>query len=122
MKLLIAVFTVLIIVASSTALNMANADSFPFYPVLPSPIQSNLEPYMQDQNGFKITTNSDKLRLIDQPFPLLLLFPLHSQSQQALQQDNQPMHQQPSSANLLNSHNNYKLDNHSPSVISELPF
>jgi hypothetical protein len=80
---------------------MANADSF-----LSSPVQPNAK-----QDAMKATI-TDGLRLANQS----------SQQWQEKQQHNQSdQEQQPLTANVLNSHNN-KFDNHSPSIVSELPF
>jgi hypothetical protein len=64
----------------STTMNIANADSFPFSPITPSTVQSQPR-QQQDIKGTMITTNSDKLRLTDQPFPLSSLLPPLQQSQ-----------------------------------------
>jgi hypothetical protein len=107
----------IVTVLFSSAINMANADSFPFSPMLPSPVQSHAK-----QDAMK-TMITDGLRLADQSFPLSSLVPPLQQSQEK-QQHNESNQQEPLIADGLNSqNNNNKLDNnHSPSVISELPF
>ena len=94
-------------------------------PMVPSPIQSQLTLHQQDLNGLRITTISDGLQLTNDPFPLSSLIPTLKQpleQQQQQQQQNQTtQQQQPLTASELNNNSN-KLDNHSPSVISELPF
>jgi hypothetical protein len=91
---------VLVTLSSLATLHMANADSFP---------SSYVQPHAnQDAMKSMIT---DGLRLANQS----------SQQWQEKQQHNQSDQQQPLTANGLNSHIN-KFDNHSPSVISELPF
>jgi hypothetical protein len=100
MKLLIPAFAAVIITISFAMLHMANADS---------PILSSVQP-----NSKKDVLNNtiiDNLRLANQS----------SQMWQEKLHPNQSDQQQPLTANGLNSHNN-KFDNHSPSVISELPF
>jgi hypothetical protein len=83
-------------------LHMANADPF-----LSSPVQPHAK---QDAMKSMIT---DGLRLANQS----------SQQWQEKKQQHDPSDQQeqPLTANVLYSHKN-KFDNHSPSVISELPF
>jgi hypothetical protein len=96
MKVLTPVFAAVLVTISLAMLHMANAGSF-----LSSPVQPHSK---QDAMKSMIT---DGLRLANQ-------------SSQRWQH-NQSDQQQPLTANGLNSHNN-KFDNHSPSVISELPF
>ena len=93
---------VLVTLSSLATLHMANADSFP---------SSYVQPHAnQDAMKSMIT---DGLRLANQS----------SQQWQEKRQHNQSneQQQQPLTANVLNSRND-KLDNHSPSVIAELPF
>jgi hypothetical protein len=99
-QLLTPVFAAVLIIVSLATLHMANADSF-----LSSPIQPHAK---QDAMKSMIT---DGLRLANQS----------SQKWQEKQEHNQSDQQQPLTANMLNSRN-HKFDNHSPSVISELPF
>jgi predicted permease len=99
LKVVIPVFAAVFVTISLATLHMANADSF-----LSSPVQPHAN---QDAMKSMIT---DGLRLANQS------------SQQWLEKHNQSDQQeQPITANVLNSHKN-KFDNHSPSVISELPF
>jgi uncharacterized membrane protein len=106
MKVLTPVFIVLATI-SLAMLHMANADSFLSSPMLPSPVQPNAK-----QDAMKATI-TDGLRLANQSSQ-------HWQEKQQHNQSNQQ--QQPLIANGLNSNTNNKFDNHSPSVISELPF
>jgi hypothetical protein len=72
----------------------------------------------------RITTISDGLQLTDHPFELSSLIstqPSEQQQQKQQQQNQTTQQQQPLTASELNNNNN-KLDNHSPSVIFELPF
>jgi hypothetical protein len=100
MEILIPSFAAILLIISLAMLHMANAGSF---------LSSLVQPHSkQDAMKSMIT---DGLRLANQS----------SQRWQEKQQHNQSDQQQPLTANGLNSHNN-KFDNHSPSVISELPF
>ncbi len=107
----------LLMTMSLATLRVANADSFPFSP---SPIQSQQQQPHQVQQYTTLSTNSGGLQLTDHLLPLSSLIP--SQSSQQQQQNETAQQQQPLIANGLVSHNNNKVDNHSPSVISELPF
>jgi ABC-type phosphate transport system substrate-binding protein len=100
MKILISSFAAVLVTISLATLHMANADSIQSSPAQPH----------ANQDAIK-TTITDGLRLVNQS----------SQQWQEKLQHNQPDQKQPLSANGLNSHNN-KFDNHSPSVISGLPF
>ena len=101
MKILTAVFAaVFITISLATTLHIADADSF-----LTSPVQPREK---QDAMKSMIT---DGLRLANQS----------SQQWQEKLQHSQSDQQQPLTASGLNSHND-KLDNHSPSIISQLPF
>ena len=107
----------LLTVMSSATVKIANADSFPFSP---SPIQSQQQQLHQVQQHTILSTNSDDLQLTDHLLPLSSLTPSQSSQQQ---QNGTAQQQQPLIANGLASHNNNnEVDNHSPSVISELPF
>lgn len=108
----------LLTVMSSATVKIANADSFPFSP---SPIQSQQQQQLhQVQQHTILSTNSDELQLTDHLLPLSSLTPSQSSQQQ---QNGTAQQQQPLIANGLASHNNNnEVDNHSPSVISELPF
>ena len=99
-QILTPVFAAVLVTVSLAALHIANADSF-----LSSPVQPHA-----NQDAIK-TTITDGLLLANQS----------SQRWQEKQEHNQSDQQQPLTANVLNSRND-KLDNHSPSVISELPF
>jgi hypothetical protein len=99
-QILTPAFAAVLVTISLATLHMANADSF-----LSSPVQPHAK-----QDAMKATI-TDGLRLANQS----------SEQWQEKQQHNQPDQQQPLTANELNSHKN-KFDNHSPSVISELPF
>jgi hypothetical protein len=100
-QILTPVFAAVLVTISLATLHMANADSF---------LSSSVQPHAK-QDAMKATI-TDGLRLANQS----------SQQWQEKQQHNQSDQQeQPLLANGLNSRND-KLDNHSPSVISELPF
>jgi hypothetical protein len=100
MKILISSFAAVLITIFLATLHMANADSIQSSPVQPR----------ANQDAIK-TTITDGLRLANQS----------SQRWQEKQEHNQSDQQQPLTANMLNSHN-HKFDNHSPSVISGLPY
>jgi hypothetical protein len=93
-----------------TTLNIANADSSPLSLVQLQP------PHQQpDSNGMNITTNSNELR--HNPLPFL------PPVQQSQSQPLQPQHQQqPLNANGMSESHSNKFYNHSPSVVSILPF
>jgi hypothetical protein len=97
MKISISAFAAILVIVFFTTLYMANADSF-----LSSPVQPHGK---QDAMKNMIT---DGLRLANQSY----------QQWQEKQQHNQPDQQQP---NVLNSRH-HQFDNHSPSVISGLPY
>lgn len=99
-KILMAIFaTTALITIFIAMLDVASADSFPSSPVQPHSKQDAMKSMI-----------TDGLRLANQS------------SQQWLEKRNQSGQQEkPLTANALNSHNN-KFDNHSPSVIAELPF
>jgi hypothetical protein len=101
MKVLTPVFAVLVTI-SLAMLHMTNADSF---------LSSAVQP-REKQDAMKATI-TDGLRLANQSSQ-------HWQEKQQHNQSNQQQH--PLIANGLNSNSNNKFDNHSPSVISELPF
>ncbi|MFL6434919.1 MAG: hypothetical protein ACJ71O_14435 [Nitrososphaeraceae archaeon] len=115
----------LLVTIFSTTVNIANANSFPFSPISSSSVQSQLPHQQQDTNAPMITTNSNGLQLTDHLLPFLP--PLQqSKSQpsqpQQQQQMNQPPLQNPLNASRIsNSHNNI-FDNHSPTIVSILPF
>jgi hypothetical protein len=100
MKTSISAFAAILVIVFFATLYMANADSPILYSVQPNSKQDVLN-----------NTITDNLRLANQS----------SQMWQEKLHPNQSDQQQPLTANGLNSHNN-KFDNHSPSVISELPF
>jgi hypothetical protein len=121
---LISALAAIFVMIFLTSFGMANADTFSFSPMMPSPIQSQLTLHQQDLNGLRITTISDGLQLTNHPFALSSLIPTlkqPSEQQQQQQQNQTTQQQQPLTASELNNNSN-KLDNHSPSVISELPF
>jgi hypothetical protein len=97
-QILTPVFAAVLVMISLAMLHLANADSLPSSPVLPHPKHDAMK-----------ATITDGLRLANQS----------SQQWQEKQQHNQS--NQPT-ANGLNSHSNNKFDNHSPSIIAELPF
>ncbi len=98
MKISISAFAAILVIVFFTTLYMANADSF-----LSSPVQPH-----EKQDAMKMT-RTDGLRLANQS----------SQRWQEKQEHNQSDQQQP--ANVLNNRN-HQFDNHSPSVISGLPY
>jgi hypothetical protein len=100
MKILIPAFAAVLVTISLAMLHMANTDSFASSPVQPHEKQDAMKSLI-----------TDGLRLANQP----------SQQWQEKRQHNQSDQQEPLTGNGLNSHN-YKFDNHSPSIISELPF
>jgi hypothetical protein len=100
MKILIPVFAAVFVTMSLATLHIANADSF---------LSSAVQP-REKQHAMK-SMITDGLRLANQS----------SQQWQEKLQHNQSNQQQPLTASGLNSHND-KLDNHSPSIISQLPF
>jgi hypothetical protein len=116
----------LLVTIFSTTVNIANANSFPFSPISVSSVQSQ-PPHQQQQdtNAHMITTNSNELGLTDHMLPFLP--PLQqSQSQPSQppqqQQMNQPPWQNPLNANERSDSHNNKFDNHSPTIVSILPF
>ncbi|MFL6345783.1 MAG: hypothetical protein ACJ71A_10115 [Nitrososphaeraceae archaeon] len=126
------IMSALLVTIFSTTINIANADSFPFSPMLQSPVQLQLPIQQQqhplDTNGMMITTNSNEPRLTDHPLLFSSLLPPLQQSQsqssqpQQQQYQNQTTQQQPLDTNEMNnSHHKNKLDNHSPSIVSILP-
>ena len=98
MKISIPAFAAILVIVFFTTLYMANADSF-----LSSPVQPRGN---QDVMKSMIT---DGLRLANET------------SQRWQEKHNQPNDQQEQSANVLNNRN-HQFDNHSPSVISGLPY
>ena len=101
MKISIPAFAAILLIVFFATLFMANADSF-----LSSPLQPH-----GNQDAIK-TMITDGLRLANQS----------SQRWQEKQEHNQPDQQeQPLTVNELNGRN-HKFDNHSPSVISGLPY
>jgi DNA-binding NarL/FixJ family response regulator len=100
MKISISAFAAILVIVFFTTLYMANADSF-----LSSPVQPR-----EKQDAMKMTI-TDGLRLANQS----------SQRWQERQEHNQSDQQPPLPANVLNSRN-HQFDNHSPSVISGLPY
>ncbi|HJT49949.1 MAG TPA: hypothetical protein VJ729_17340 [Nitrososphaeraceae archaeon] len=101
LKKLTPLFSMVVVAIFLVTLHIANADSFPLSPILPT---------KQDAINSTIT---DNLRLANQSSQVLQekLHPSETYSQQ-----------QPITANSLNSPSNNRFDNHSPSVIAELPF
>jgi hypothetical protein len=95
-QILTPVFAAVLVTISLAMLHLANADSLPSSPVLPHPKHDAMR-----------ATITDGLRLANQS----------SQQWQEKQQQ-----EQPPTANGLNTHSNSKFDNHSPSIIAELPF
>jgi hypothetical protein len=102
MKVLTPVFAAVLVTISLAMLHIANADSF---------LSSAVQP-REKQDAMKATI-TDGLRLANQSSQ-------HWQEKQQHNQSNQQ--QQPLIANALNSNSNNKFDNHSPSIVSELPF
>jgi len=102
LKKLTPVFTMVGLAISLVTLHVAKADSFPLSPIQPSA--------KQDAMNNTITAN---LRLANQSSQIW---------QEKLHPSETDNQQQPITANSLDSHSNNKFDNHSPSVISELPF
>ncbi|MFL6420648.1 MAG: hypothetical protein ACJ71P_14765 [Nitrososphaeraceae archaeon] len=100
-KILIIAFAAVLITISLATLHMANADSY-----LSSPVQTHEK---QDTMKSMIT---DGVRLANQSSQRWQEKQQHSQSDQQ---------EQPLTANVLNSRN-HMFDNHSPSVISGLPY
>jgi hypothetical protein len=126
------IMSALLVTISSTTINIANADSFSFSPMLSSPVQLQLPLQQQqhplDTNGMMITTNSNEPRLTDHQLLFSSLLPPLQQSQsqssqpQQQQHQNQTTQQQPLDTNEMNNiHHKNKLDNHSPSIVSILP-
>jgi hypothetical protein len=99
-KVLTTVFAAVLVTVFLATLHIANADSFLSSP----PFQLNLK---QDAMKSMITDG-------------LLLANQSSQQWGQKQHNESDQQEQPLTSNGLNSHN--KFDNHSPSVISELPF
>jgi maltodextrin utilization protein YvdJ len=102
LKKLSPVFTMVVVAISLVALHVANADSFPLSPIQPSAKQDAMN-----------NTITDNLRLANQSSQIL---------QEKLHPSETDNQQQPITANSLISPSNNKFDNHSPSVIAELPF
>jgi hypothetical protein len=120
------IMSALLVTIFSTTMNIANANSFPLSPISVSPVQLQPLHQQQDTNGMTITTNSNELRLTDNPLPFLPP-PQQSQSQPSQQQQQQQMNQptqqkQPLNANEMSDSHNNKFDNHSPTIVSILPF
>jgi hypothetical protein len=120
------IMSALLVTIFSTTINIANADPFPFSPMSLSPVQSQLpHQHQQDTKAPMITTNSNELRLTDHLLPFLPP-PQQSQSQplqpQQQQQTNQSARQNPLNANGISNTHNDVFDNHSPTIVSILPF
>jgi hypothetical protein len=121
--ILAVIMSALLVTIFSTTMSIANANPFPLSPISVSPVQLQPLHQQQDTNGMTITTNSNELRLTDNPLPFLPP-PQQSQSQpsQQQQQMNQPPQKQPLNANEMSDSHNNKFDNHSPTIVSILPF
>lgn len=73
--LTVIIMSALVVTIFSTTMSMANADSFPFSPISPTSVQSQLQQHQQQQDIITpmITTNSNELRLTDHPFPVPMI-------------------------------------------------
>jgi Spy/CpxP family protein refolding chaperone len=101
MVLTLAFAAMLVITVSLVTIHMANADSLPSSPVQPNSNQDAIKSMITD--GLQLANQSSQ----------------QWQQKHNLSNDQQ---EQPITANGLNSHSNNKFDNHSPSVLAELPF
>jgi hypothetical protein len=121
--ILAVIMSALLVTIFSTTMNIANANSFPLSPISVSPVQLQPPHQQQDTNGMTITTNSNELRFTDHLLPFLPpLQQSQSKASQPQQQMNQPPQEQPLGTKGISSDHNNKLDNHSPSIVSILPF
>src|ERR1051325_2175185 len=102
-KLLSTVFAAIVLAMSLSTLHMANAD----YSSQSSPVKPNSK---QDAMKNMITAG---LQLANQPS--------QQRQQKHNQSDDQQEQKQPLMENSLINHNN-KFDNHSPSLLAQIPF